>query len=157
MPREMPSSDEIQISIGDQAAYDALLSQRRGQVVLVDFWAHWCEPCVLNFPHMMELGRRHHQRGLTVLTVNMDAPEAAEKTLGFLTSQQAGIATHLISQYGGGSQSMEAFEIPGGALPCYKLYDRSGTLRHTFAQNLAAQKQFTLQDIDAAVELLLAE
>ncbi len=143
--------------IVDRAGYDALLAERRGKVVLVDSWAQWCEPCVENFPHMVELANRHWDRGLAVVTVNMDAPEAAEKTTAFLKEQRAGAATHLISPFGGSSQSMEAFEIPNGALPCYKLYDRAGRLRQTFAPDPAAQKQFTLQEIDAAVEQLLAE
>ena len=125
--------------------------------MLVDFWAHWCEPCVANFPHMIELGNQNWNRGLAVVTVNMDAPEAAEKTLDFLKSQRAGVATNLISQMGGGSRAMEAFEIPNGALPCYKLYDRKGQLRHTFALDPAAKQQFTLQEVEATVEMLLAE
>ena len=52
---------------------------------------------------------------------------------------------------------MEAFDIQGGALPHYKLYDRTGRLRHTFALDPTADRQFTLQEIDAAVEQLLAE
>jgi thiol-disulfide isomerase/thioredoxin len=152
-----PDPDQVEVRIVDRAGYDALLAQRRGKVVLVDFWALWCEPCVENFPHMIELAMRRWEPGLAVVTVNMDAPEAAEKTLQFLKDQRAGAATHLISQFAGGSKSMEAFEIPNGALPCYKLYDRQGQLRHTFAADPSARKQFTLQEIDAAVEQLLAE
>jgi thiol:disulfide interchange protein len=152
-----PAADKIELSIGDRAALDALVKLRRGKVVLVDYWAHWCVPCVENFPHVVALGRKNSGRGLAVITVNMDAPEAAEKTLAFLTANQAGVATHLISQFGGSPQSMEAFEIPGGALPCYKLFDRSGRLQQTFALDPAAKTQFTIQDVDAAIEKLLAE
>lgn len=156
-PRAAPDPAHVEVRIVDRAAFEAALAAHRGEVVLVDFWAHWCEQCLANFPHMMELAGREWGKGLTLVTLNMDAPEAAEKTLRFLQEQRAGAATNLISQLGGGSKAMEAFEIPKGALPCYKLYDRKGQLRHTFALNPAAEKQFTLQEIDAAVEQLLAE
>jgi thiol-disulfide isomerase/thioredoxin len=155
--RSAPDPKNVRVSVADRAAYDAVVKDLRGDVVFVDFWAHWCTPCVKNFPHVIELADRDQSRGLSVVTVNMDAPEALEKTTNFLKDQRAGAATNLISKLGGGSQAMEAFEISNGSLPCYKLYDRKGQLRHTFALNLAAEKQFTLQEVDAAVEQLLAE
>jgi thiol-disulfide isomerase/thioredoxin len=155
--RPMPDPQQGTVGVVDRAGLDRVLAGQRGQVVLVDFWAHWCEPCVANFPHMIELAQQKWERGLSVVTVNMDAPEAAEKTAQFLNDARAGVATNLISQFGGGSKSMAEFEIPGGALPCYRLYDREGRLRHTFALDPAAEHQFKLQEVDAAVEQLLAE
>jgi thiol-disulfide isomerase/thioredoxin len=155
-PRPAPAADKLELSAADRAAYDAILATHRGHVVLVDFWALWCGPCVANFPHVIELADRQQDRGLNIVTVSMDAPSAAEKTLEFLQSQRAGIATNLISRNGGGSKAMAEFEIPSG-IPCYKLYDRQGRLRHTFTTDPAAQRQFTLQDLEAAVEKLLAE
>ena len=148
--------DDVKARIVDRAQFDELIADRRGQVVLVDFWADWCEPCITNLPHVIEQASRLKERGLAVVLVNVNAPEAAERTIAFLKSQQAGVATNLISQYDGAAKSMTAFEIPSG-LPCYRLYDRQGTLRHTFTVDPAAERQFTLQDLYAAVEQLLAE
>lgn len=156
-PRPAPDPSKVEVAVADRAGYDAAVAQELGRVVLVDFWASWCEPCVANFPHMVDLADKHWDRGLSVITVSMNSPEAAEKTLALLKAQRAGAATNLISQFGGSSESMEIFEIPNGALPCYKLYDRLGKLRHVFALNPAAKQQFTLQEVDAAVEMLLAE
>jgi hypothetical protein len=58
---------------------------------------------------------------------------------------------------GTSSESFDAFEIASGALPHYKLYDRTGKLRRTFELDPSAKKQFTPADIDAAVTELLAE
>jgi thiol-disulfide isomerase/thioredoxin len=141
----------------DREGFDALIEKQRGRVVLVDFWATWCGPCVEQLPHTMELANRHAERGLMVVTVSFDDPGGSDRVSEFLRSQGAGAATNLISQHGASPQSMDAFEIAGGAVPHYKLYDRSGRLRRTFGVIPAAKKQFTAQEIDAAVEGLLSE
>jgi cytochrome c biogenesis protein CcmG, thiol:disulfide interchange protein DsbE len=51
----------------------ARLSDLRGRVVYLDFWASWCAPCRLSFPWMNDLQARHQARRLQVLGVNLDA------------------------------------------------------------------------------------
>jgi thiol-disulfide isomerase/thioredoxin len=146
------------LEVANRADYDALIDGHHGQVVLVDFWATWCAPCLAQLPHTLELARRHQGEGLALITVCMDEPAEqprAEKTL--LARGGDNSATHLMSADGGGPQAMEAFEIASGALPHYKLYDRTGKLRRTFDLDPLAEKQFTAEDIDAAVIELLRE
>lgn len=54
----------------------ARLSDLRGRVVYLDFWASWCAPCRLSFPWMNEMQARHQGRGLQVVGVNLDAQRA---------------------------------------------------------------------------------
>lgn len=154
-PEAVPA--KVTLTVADRAAFDALLARHGGEVVLVDFWATWCAPCVANFPHVVALADRDRSRGLAVVTVSLDSPEAAEKVLHFLREQDAAATINLLSQYGGGTQAIREFEIPHGAIPCYRLYDRNGQLRQTFGVNPLAERQFTLQDLDATIEQLLAE
>jgi thiol-disulfide isomerase/thioredoxin len=44
----------------------------KGKIVLVDFWASWCEPCKQSFPVMEELHKRYGGRGLVIIAVNVD-------------------------------------------------------------------------------------
>jgi cytochrome c biogenesis protein CcmG, thiol:disulfide interchange protein DsbE len=44
----------------------------QGKVVLLDFWASWCEPCRLSFPVMEELQKRYGSRGFVIIAVNED-------------------------------------------------------------------------------------
>ena len=51
----------------------ATLAELRGKVVLVDFWATWCPPCVAAFPRMNALQARYGTDGFVILGVNLDA------------------------------------------------------------------------------------
>lgn len=51
---------------------NASLSQYKGKVVLVNFWATWCDPCREEIPWLIELQEKYGPRGLVVLGVAMD-------------------------------------------------------------------------------------
>jgi thiol-disulfide isomerase/thioredoxin len=151
------ATSDVEVAVVDRAEYDAALEGLRDKVILVDFWATWCLPCLEQLPHSMKLAKRDGENGLAVVTVSLDDPESVATIGAVLERVGAGGLTNLVSQFGGSPQSAEAFEIDGGAIPHYKLYDRSGKLRQTFALDPTAARQFTPADIDAAVEELLAE
>ncbi|WP_421918839.1 redoxin domain-containing protein [Marinifilum sp.] len=58
---------------------DLSLSDLRGKIVLVDFWASWCKPCRASFPHMKELYQKYHTKGFEVLGVTNDTNHKAWK------------------------------------------------------------------------------
>jgi thiol-disulfide isomerase/thioredoxin len=59
------------------------LVKLRGKVVLVDFWATWCKPCVAEIPHIVEVYQKYHAQGFEVVGISLEqaglrpgAPEA---------------------------------------------------------------------------------
>jgi thiol-disulfide isomerase/thioredoxin len=147
---------EIKLYPIDKVGYDALFDFYRGKVVLVDFWATWCPKCREDFPHTVELDRKYGSEGLVVVSFACDDADKEEEILAFLRAQQATFK-NLRGVAGADEKTFEDFQIAGGALPHYKLYDRKGKLSKTFAVDPEAEHQFSLEDIDAAVQELLAE
>jgi thiol-disulfide isomerase/thioredoxin len=151
------ASGDFELRIVDRRDFDATIKAHHGKVVLVDFWATWCGPCVEQLPHTLELASRLRDRGLAVVTVSCDEPSELLAVTDLLRAKGAGVAINCISTYGGSPQTMTEFEVTNGTVPFYALYDRTGRRRHTFGTNPFAKTQFKLADIDAAVEQLLAE
>lgn len=52
----------------------AALDARRGQVLLVNFWATWCRPCLKELPELQALERDYSARGFELLAVSLDEP-----------------------------------------------------------------------------------
>ncbi len=94
------------------------LAQWRGRVVLVDFWASWCAPCIESFPWMSSMLDRYGERGLTIVAVNVDEdPEAARAFLEGV----AGEFQHVRDPKG---ESADAFGVT--VMPNSLLFDREG-------------------------------
>src|SRR5271167_3844842 len=52
------------------------LSQFKGQVVVLNFWATWCPPCIQEMPSLVQMQRRMQSKGVTVLAVSVDVDES---------------------------------------------------------------------------------
>lgn len=58
---------------------DITLSNYRGKVVLLDFWATWCGPCVYSIPELVRIQEKYRNKGLIVLGVSMDTLAQADE------------------------------------------------------------------------------
>jgi cytochrome c biogenesis protein CcmG/thiol:disulfide interchange protein DsbE len=59
------------------------LSQQLGKVLVLDFYATWCEPCRQSIPHLISLQQRYETKGLLVVGLNVGGPEDRIKVAGF--------------------------------------------------------------------------
>jgi len=66
-PRSLPH-----VSFTDGAEHQMGLSSYRGKVVLVNFWATWCEPCKLEMPSLLRLQQKLGDKGFTVVAISGD-------------------------------------------------------------------------------------
>jgi thiol-disulfide isomerase/thioredoxin len=58
-----------------------LLAEKQGKVLLVNFWASWCSPCLKEIPELVELADRYRERGFELVPVSLDDPGSIEVTV----------------------------------------------------------------------------
>jgi thiol-disulfide isomerase/thioredoxin len=61
-----------QFSRDDLQGHHFDLRAQRGKVVLIDFWASWCPPCIVEIPHLGQLQKQYGGRGFQAVGVSMD-------------------------------------------------------------------------------------
>lgn len=106
----------------DLAGREQKLSAWRGNVVIVSFWATWCEPCRDEIPLMSAMAKRHREEGLRLVAVNVG--EALGKVSTFLAKWPvAGTVLH--DRNSAASKKWEAI-----GLPANYLVDRAGSIRY---------------------------
>ena len=100
----------------------SILEKHRGEVVLLDFWASWCAPCLKSFPWMNDLSRDLGTKGLTVIAINLDSDSGAARK--FLDENPA-LFSVLIE-----SGTHLAEELRVDTMPSSFLFSRNGELVH---------------------------
>ncbi len=82
------SADTIEFSFTDYEGKARKLSDYRGKVVLLDFWATWCKPCLADFPKLKELYAKYQENGFEIIglqaeTLGDEEADAAAVAEGF--------------------------------------------------------------------------
>ena len=98
------------------------LTAWRGQVVIVHFWATWCEPCRLEMPLLDAYYRRHRQDGVQVLAISMDEPADAARVREVMQPFAFSAAFDRDTEHHGYGRIWR--------MPMTFIIDRQGILRH---------------------------
>lgn len=127
-PSPAPVQEPVELVRGDYAAIDRAVAEKKGSVVLVDFWATTCGPCREKFPHLVSLHKRYAEEGLVCISVCYDPdPEDREAALRMLQGWRATFRNfHFPDRTAEDRHRMrERFGI-AGFLPHAALFARSG-------------------------------
>jgi peroxiredoxin len=98
------------------------LSEYRGEVVLINFWASWCGPCRQEMPALDELHSRYHSLGFTVLGVNVE--EDSRKARDVVNDLQVSFPV----LFDNSSKVSRLYDVV--AMPSTVLVDRNGNIRY---------------------------
>ena len=84
----------------DAAGLRQQVAARKNKVVVVNFWATWCGPCVEEFPGLVSLQKKYKAKGLDLVTVSFDEPkDVPGKVKPFL--RKIGLASGTFANKGG--------------------------------------------------------
>ncbi|HEX8636690.1 MAG TPA: redoxin domain-containing protein, partial [Pyrinomonadaceae bacterium] len=64
------------------------LSDLKGKIVMVNFWATWCKPCIKEMPMFSKAYEKYKERGFEILAITVDAPEDRPKVVTFAQQQK---------------------------------------------------------------------
>lgn len=121
----------IAAETGDKAANFALpgtdgklvrLSNLRGKVVVLSFWATWCPPCRMELPHLDALNKKYQRKPVAVLGVNLDLQ--GKELQNWLAKNK--LTFKALSDKSGKTAS--AYQVEG--IPTLLVIDQKGTIRH---------------------------
>ncbi|MBL8208328.1 MAG: redoxin domain-containing protein [Blastocatellia bacterium] len=127
-----------------------LIAHHRGKVVLVNFWATWCAPCIKEIPEIIRLQEKYKERGLRVIAVSMDEPEELEANVRpFVAKRFPSFVSYLCKESDHDKFASVIDPTWAEILPTNFLIDRDGKLKVT----LTGGKSY--EEFEAAITPLL--
>jgi len=73
-----------------------LLKNDSDELLLVNFWATWCGPCIIEYPEFVEMQRMYGERDFRFISLSMDDPAQEEKVLKFLKKKYSSVPNYII-------------------------------------------------------------
>lgn len=84
--------------ISQEAIKDLLKNEDSGKLRLINLWATWCGPCIIEYPEFIALHRMYGARDFEFVSISADKPTEEEKVLKFLTEKESAVTNYLFDQ-----------------------------------------------------------
>jgi thiol-disulfide isomerase/thioredoxin len=99
----------------------------QGKVILVDFWADYCQPCKQKFPHVVALHRKYANQGFTVVSVSVDDvtdADTRERVKAYLVQQRATCRNLFLAE----KPDVWVPKLKMDSIPAIILFDQEGRM-----------------------------
>ena len=116
-----PTGPAPPFTLAAKGGSNVSLSQYKGQVVMINFWASWCGPCKEEMPLLESIYKKYNRLGFTMIGVNVEPDSKAANEM----LKQTTVSFPIL--YDTDSKVSKLYE--GAGMPSTVIIDRSGTLR----------------------------
>lgn len=135
--------EPIPFTVKDTAGKPLSIGKYEGKVVLLDFWASWCQPCKVEMPNVVRLHKKFKSKGFEIIGISLDSDRNAFESY----IKSAGMDWPQFFD-GKGWQNEVAEKYKIRAIPATFLVDKQGKIRYRSLRG---------PDLEKAIEKLLAE
>lgn len=117
-----------------------LLKNDTDELLLVNFWATWCGPCIIEYPEFVTIQRMYGERDFQFVSVSMDTPDQAEKALKFLKGKASALPNYIMDT----EDKYAVIKVVGsdwdGSLPITLLIEPGGKVAYRVPGTIDALK-----------------
>ncbi len=135
----MVGSERPDFRLGSSTGEFVTANDFDGEVLLINFWATWCEPCKREMPMLMELQKQYSPRGLQVVGIALDDVQNARDF-----AREYAISYTILVGGGDVMQTSHTYGNVDGVLPYSVLVDRSGIIRWQYIGEIPRAEITTL-------------
>lgn len=121
--------ESLRLIIVDASEINYQINKHKGsEVVLINFWATYCAPCIEEFPMIVDLSNEYKDQGLKVYFVSADWSDREKEVLDFLKRQGVRGISFIKEEGNDNNFINEISKEWSGALPFTLVYDKNGNL-----------------------------
>jgi thiol-disulfide isomerase/thioredoxin len=89
------AQEPVNLELIDSDEIRGLIANNSDKLRLINIWATWCGPCIIEFPEFININRMYRARDFELITISADKPDRSDKVLDFLRQKQASCKNYL--------------------------------------------------------------
>lgn len=136
------AAPDIELKLADGHSF-SLKAHRGKEIVVLDFWATWCGPCIKELPVLAEVAAAYRHKGVVLRAVNLG--DDAETIAQFVKQQQLDVAVVLDTR----EETAKAYQIDG--IPFLAVVDKAGIIQAVHVGFVPDIKQRLERELDSLI------